>query len=377
MRRPETAGELMQFLQAVNWLRTSLPRMAEVVWPLRVLLEEMMAGAKNRTKRVAQNRAITDAAWTPERAAAWTAAQDSVASAVPLSHPRADHIKLMFPDASDLHYGSFLTQMPEDEVLRCVPVEDMSHEPLGFLSGTFLGSQQRWATIDKECFAIVSTFRRLEYLLWNGVRIHTDHRNLAYIFNPEACVSSVAKTTAQRCDQWKAVLGQYDNAIEHIQGERNCWGDLLSRWVAVPSVRVRALAVYSPSEPDTALPSKDAIRDVQQVSRASLGSLATPVTSFTTESGRAFLDDEGLFRIRVINRDVLWIPEDATKLQTRRMVCAHMKDAGHRGTVATLQRMSEYCCWFRMADHVIEFVQQCLHCMDSKAGEKVPRPLGV
>ena len=27
-------------------------------------------------------------------------------------------------------------------------------------------------------------------------------------------------------------------------------------------------------------------------------------------------------------------------------------------------------------EHVAEFVQQCLHCMNSKAGEKVPRPLG-
>ena len=35
MRRPETAAELMKFLQAMNWLRTSLPRMAEVVAPLR------------------------------------------------------------------------------------------------------------------------------------------------------------------------------------------------------------------------------------------------------------------------------------------------------------------------------------------------------
>eukprot|EP00752_Nemacystus_decipiens_P002231 g2116.t1 len=116
-------------------------------------------------------------------------------------------------------FQATMTQVPEGEVLRCVPVEDMSHEPVGFLSGTFRGSQQRWATIDKECVAIVSTFRRLEYLLWNGVRIHTDHRNLAYIFNPEACVSSVAKTTAQRLDQWKAVLGQYDYTIEHIQGD--------------------------------------------------------------------------------------------------------------------------------------------------------------
>ena len=61
----------------------------------------------------------------------------------------------------------------------------MSHEPLGFLSGPFRGSQQRWATLDKEGLTIVSTFHRLEYLLWGGMRIYTDHCNLAYIFEPE------------------------------------------------------------------------------------------------------------------------------------------------------------------------------------------------
>ena len=79
-------------------------------------------------------------------------------------------------------------------------VEDMSHEPLAFLSGSFKGSHLRWATVDKEGFAIVSTFRRLEHLLWNGVHIFTDHRNLAYIFNPEACVTSVSKALAQRLE---------------------------------------------------------------------------------------------------------------------------------------------------------------------------------
>ena len=47
-----------------------------------------------------------------------------------------------------------------------------------------------------------------------------------------------------------------------------------------------------------------------------------------------------------------------------------------RGVVAALQRLSEYCCWFCMQEHVSEFVKQCLHCMDSKAGKKVPRLLG-
>ena len=44
MRRPQTAGELVQVLKAVNGLRTSLPRLAEVIESLRELLEEHQGG---------------------------------------------------------------------------------------------------------------------------------------------------------------------------------------------------------------------------------------------------------------------------------------------------------------------------------------------
>ena len=44
MHHPQTAGKLVQFLQAVNWLRMSLSRLAEDVEPLRVLLEEHLGG---------------------------------------------------------------------------------------------------------------------------------------------------------------------------------------------------------------------------------------------------------------------------------------------------------------------------------------------
>ena len=97
--RPPAASELMQFLQAANWLRTSLPRVAEVVEPLRAFLEQVMARASFRTKRVARNRVIQEDAWTAERVRAWRAAQDLGAQAVPLYHPRPGCIMLMFPDA--------------------------------------------------------------------------------------------------------------------------------------------------------------------------------------------------------------------------------------------------------------------------------------
>ena len=76
-----------------------------------------------------------------------------------------------------------------------VALENMSHEPLASLSGSFKGSELRWATVDKEGFAIVNIFRRLEYLLWGGVHIFRDHRYLTSIFNPEACVTSVTKAS--------------------------------------------------------------------------------------------------------------------------------------------------------------------------------------
>ena len=40
LRRPETAGKIVQFLQAINWMPTSLPELAELEAPLRALLED-------------------------------------------------------------------------------------------------------------------------------------------------------------------------------------------------------------------------------------------------------------------------------------------------------------------------------------------------
>ena len=182
-------------------------------------------------------------------------------------------------------------------------------------------------------------------------------------------MSSVAKTTTQRLDQWKAESGQYDYAIMHIAGDRKCLGDLLSRWVTVPSVSVRASAVYAASEPDETLPCKQAIRDGQQASRANLGTLASVATSLITDDGQVTLNDEGLFRLQVNGRAVLWIPRAVDG------VCSH--EGG----------WPSWCCSNRPAAIAILLlvshggarhqVRQCLHCMDFEAGEKVPLPLGA
>ena len=55
--------------------------------------------------------------------------------------PKGQDEVLMFPDAYDNHWGRFLTQVPTAELRDSVEVEKKSHGPLGFLSGTFRGSQ--------------------------------------------------------------------------------------------------------------------------------------------------------------------------------------------------------------------------------------------
>ena len=78
LRRPETAGELMQFLQAINWMRTSLPELAELEAPLRALLEECLC-SNRRTKRMAA-LGVGSNQWTDERVGL------RVSMVVPLNH---------------------------------------------------------------------------------------------------------------------------------------------------------------------------------------------------------------------------------------------------------------------------------------------------
>ena len=63
--------------------------------------------------------------------------------------------------------------------------------------------------------------------------------------------------------------------------------------------------VYAAREPDETLPSKQAIRDAKQASRANLGTLDSGATSFMTDDGQVALNDEGLFRLQVNGRAVL------------------------------------------------------------------------
>ena len=62
-----------------------------------------------------------------------------------------------------------------------------------------------------------------------------------------------------------------------------------SRWVNVPAVSVRAVAVFASGEPDETVPSKDAIREAQEQAQAGFG-VNGGWSSFVSSSGWANLE---------------------------------------------------------------------------------------
>ena len=82
--------------------------------------------------------------------------------------------------------------------------------------------------------------------------------------NGGAETDSFRLALAQRLEGWKGVFSQYRYTIKHIPGDRNAWGDLLSCWVSVPALPVRAVAVFGPCDQDDSLPSKAVVRQAPQ-----------------------------------------------------------------------------------------------------------------
>ena len=168
--------------------------------------------------------------------------------------------------------------------------------------GIFHGYELCWPTVDKESFAILSPLQRVPYLLWDGSNIFCDHRNLAYIFNPQPWGVTLSKTASQRLAGWRACMSQFNYVIQHIPGEDNHGGDLLSRWRVLdsegPLVRANVVAVVAPPTGDYQMPSNGEIKDRQDAVARGQVEVATPLGTVTR-------GEDGLYRMSYQGENVL------------------------------------------------------------------------
>ena len=107
------------------------------------------------------------------------------------------------------------------------------HEPLAFLGAPFKKAEINWSTFEQEAFAIYQVFKKLDYLFCDDQPTHvfTDHRNLLFIFAPVALEPALGRHIVGKVQRWALYLSRFTYVIEHVDGEKNVFADILTRWL--------------------------------------------------------------------------------------------------------------------------------------------------
>jgi transposase InsO family protein len=129
-----------------------------------------------------------------------------------MAYPNLQNPYHLYTDACDYAVGGILVQVDDTGLERVV--QYISHQ----LSPT----QRRWATIEKEAYAVVYALTKLRtYLYGAEFVVYTDQKPLKSLFTKE-----MVNTKIQR---WAVLLAEYGAKIEYRRGKNNIRADMLSR----------------------------------------------------------------------------------------------------------------------------------------------------
>ena len=195
MQPPKSVTEVRRFLGMCGYYRQTVKDYAELARPLVDL-----------TRRHARW------VWTCEHETAFRKLQSVLVSDKVLMYPRINQPYKLYTDASAHCVGGILTQQDDDGIERVIQ----------YVSHQLNDSQRKWATIEREAFAIVYCLKKLRPYLWGAdFEILTDHKPLRALF-----VGAVANTRVQR---WAVLIAEYGAPIKYRNGKSHVRADFLSR----------------------------------------------------------------------------------------------------------------------------------------------------
>lgn len=71
----------------------------------------------------------------------------------------------------------------------------------------------------------------------------------------------------------------------------------------------------------------------------------------------------------------MWVPDAEKKIQLSVLITDHCGVGGSRGSDTTADILRQQFTWFTLDADEKAFVQDCIHCLMAKTGEKILRPL--
>jgi RNase H-like domain found in reverse transcriptase/Reverse transcriptase (RNA-dependent DNA polymerase) len=228
MQEPQNGAHLVQYVAAVNWMRSAIPNYSSRVADLQAALAKVFEGKCRRTKKAAAAVSLLHL-WGPEEQAAFKDLQAAIMDSMTLSFTDPDKRICVLTDASDRFYAGLVTQIHEEQL--DLLMEEQDHQPLVFLSGEFKGAQLRWTVPEKEGFAIVDTVTKVDYLLLSHDKfsILSDHLKLTYICNPLSADPTPARHVVHKLQRWTLKMSVFSYRMVHVMGELNYWKYLMER----------------------------------------------------------------------------------------------------------------------------------------------------
>jgi hypothetical protein len=143
--------------------------------------------------------------WIAEHDQAFNELKQDLVSAPVLWNPDFNSDSILKTDASDRGFDAVLLQG-----------KNLEQHPIVYLSKKLLPREQNFATVEKECYAIVWAIKRLrKYLYGTEFVIESDHRALQWL--------KAKKSENPRLLRWSLVLQQFMYTVNQITGKDNKW----------------------------------------------------------------------------------------------------------------------------------------------------------
>src|SRR5678815_1514078 len=200
--KPKTIKDLRSFIGSLNYFRSSLPGISEIISPLLSFLK----GAPYSQRRVK---------WNPEAEEAFNMAKLALKNAIPLGFPSNNAQISVFTDASQTALAGVV-----------VSTENEKTVPLGFYSYRLNPTEIGYSIYSKELLALVKTIKKFSHIVEaRKVDVFCDNLSVTQSLKKE----TDANHLLAREQRYLTFLSEYDLTVHHIKSEENILADFLSR----------------------------------------------------------------------------------------------------------------------------------------------------
>jgi hypothetical protein len=311
MTAPSDAKEVRRFLGMCGYYRQTIPHYASLAEPL----------VKLTHKR-------TRFQWTGTQEESFRLLKQHLMAGPIMAYPRTDLPYRVYCDASNSCVGSVLVQEDEEGIERVIH----------YVSHQLNEVEQRWATVEKEAYAIIYALQKLRpYLYGSQFSIHTDHKPL------KALLSSPMKNL--KLQRWGMIISEYAPTIYYHDGPSNTRADMVSRLgpeIATLDTEEWVNAVFPDGLETHQIPFETDLLDEQEVRRAQRAHFPTLYEDARDADSDYAVANGLLYSTQAPTRFDAEYPRLVLPPQFRELIIQRVhREMGHLGAMKMLRHVTE------------------------------------